>query len=86
MRFGSPIAKADHFERDGAIETLLVGTIHYALTASSDFLEQLVVTKIYEPSCRSRLFRSRRYLHAFIAAGLNDPGYGFLFEQTEAGF
>jgi len=32
MRFGGPRAEADYFERDGAIETFLMGAIDYALT------------------------------------------------------
>ena len=42
----SPRAQANDFERDGAIETFLVRSINYALTAPADFLQQFVVTKV----------------------------------------
>jgi hypothetical protein len=44
--FGRPRAQADHFERDGAIETFLMCPINNTLTAPADFLQQLVVTKL----------------------------------------
>ena len=51
MRFGGPGTEADHFKRDSAIETFLMGTINNALTASADFLQQLVVAKVPEYFC-----------------------------------
>src|SRR5437762_271039 len=56
MRFSGPGAQADHFERDGAIETFLMGAINHALTAASDFLQQLVIAKVCEHSNRRRGF------------------------------
>jgi hypothetical protein len=46
MRFGAPIAQADHFERHRAMETFLVGAIDYTLTASANFLQQFVVAEV----------------------------------------
>jgi hypothetical protein len=48
MCFGGPRAKADHFKRDSAIETFLMGAINHALTAPANFLQQLVVAKVSE--------------------------------------
>ena len=45
VRFGRPRAQANHFERDGAIETFLMSAINYALTAAANFLQQLVVAE-----------------------------------------
>src|SRR5882672_1792544 len=42
----SPRAQADHFERDGAIETFLMGAINYTLTAPANLLQQFVVAKV----------------------------------------
>jgi hypothetical protein len=39
MRFSSPRANADHFQSDGPIETFLMRTINYALSAPGDFLQ-----------------------------------------------
>jgi hypothetical protein len=86
MRFGSPRAQADHFERDGAIETFLVSAIHYALTAPADFLQQLVVTKVCQHSCWLRGFLSMRRLPDFAATRISDRGYRVIREQAEAGF
>jgi hypothetical protein len=72
VRFGGPRAKADHFERDGAIKTFLMGAINYALTASADFLQQFVVAKVCEHSNRMRGFLFNCYSHAIITAGLSD--------------
>ena len=54
MRFGGPGAQANHFKRDGAIETFLMGAINYALTAPADFLQQFVIAKVAENLCGSR--------------------------------
>jgi hypothetical protein len=85
MRFGSPRAQADDFERDGAIESFLMGAINYALTAPADFLQQLVIAEVSQDSRRSRGFLSIRRPDAIIAAGVNDSGYRFVCEQTKAG-
>src|SRR5438094_10153999 len=44
VRFGGPTAQANHLERNRAIQTFLMGAINYALTASTDLFQQLVVT------------------------------------------
>src|SRR6266566_3654553 len=46
VRFGGPTAQANHLERNRAIQTFLMGAINYALTASTDFLQQLVVAQL----------------------------------------
>ena len=62
MRFGGPRAQADHFERDGAIETFLMRAINYALTAPADFLQQLVVAEFGWNLCGvQRLLQKRRH-------------------------
>ena len=45
MCFGRPRAQTNYFERDGAIETFLMSAINYALTAATNFLQQLVVAE-----------------------------------------
>jgi hypothetical protein len=85
MRFCGPIAQADHFERHGAIETLLPSTKYDALAALADFLQQFVVAEVAERLWRWRGFLFIRSSHAIVAAGVNDPGYRFLVEQTKAG-
>ena len=62
MRFGVPGTQADYFERDSAIETFLMGTINYALTASPDFLQQFVVANVCEYFCCSLSLSHARYL------------------------
>ena len=84
MRFGGPRAQANYFERDGAIETLLMSAINNTLTAPADFLQQLVVAKVAEHSCRSRGFLSIRCSRAIVAAGATDSGHNFVVEQTKA--
>src|SRR5215469_16563369 len=79
MRLSGPGTQADHFERDGAIETFLMGAINYPLATAANFLEQLVVTKVAKSSCPPRdglavASRSRRLLFvrrckAIIEAG-----------------
>ena len=51
VRFGGPGTEADHLQRDGAIETFLTGAINHALTATADFLQQLVVAKVARYFC-----------------------------------
>ena len=86
VRFGRPRAQANYFKRDGAIETLLMGAVNYTLTATTDFLQQFVIAKFSQHSCRSRDFPSIGCLHAIIAAEVLDPGYRFVCEQSKAVF
>jgi hypothetical protein len=79
MRFGGPGAKANDFKGDGAIETFLMGTINYALTAPAYFLQQLIVAKISQHLCRSRtvsLAWHRRWIGGICI---------LVLEQTKAG-
>ena len=82
MRFRGPMAQADHFECDGAVEAFLLRAINYALTAPADFLQQFVVTKVAQaflsaPRCSPDL------VAADTAAGVIDPGYRFVLKQTK---
>jgi hypothetical protein len=76
--FGGPGAETDHFKRHVPIETLLMRTIDHSLAASADFLQQFIIAKVAEDSCRSRGFLSIRHWHAVIAGGVNHLGYSFL--------
>jgi hypothetical protein len=62
MRFGRPGAQADDFERNGAIETLLMRAVNYALTAPADLLQQFVVAKVSQHFRRARTMTSTRGL------------------------
>src|SRR5262249_47994791 len=84
MRFSSPGAQTDHFERDGAIKTLLIGAINYALTTASNFLQQRVFSEVCQHSDRLRGFLPVRCSNAFGVARVRAPGYRFVIEQTEA--
>jgi hypothetical protein len=78
MRFGSPRAQANYFERNGTIETLLVRPINHPLPASTDFFQQLVIAKVSQHFRRARTMTSTR--------GLRWIGRAFmLFEQTKTG-
>src|ERR1700758_3114405 len=46
MRFACPLAKADDFQCDCAVETFLSCPEHHALTAASNFLQQVVVAEL----------------------------------------
>ena len=50
MRVGSPMAQADHLERDSAVETLLPRAINHALAATTDYLQQFIVAKVARTS------------------------------------
>ena len=39
VRFRRPMTKADHFQRDCAIETFLPRAIHHTLTTAADYVE-----------------------------------------------
>ena len=84
MRFSSPGTQADHFERDGAIETFLMGAINHALTAASDFPHQLVVSEVSQDSCGLRGCLFVPWPHVVLAAGVNNPGHGIIVQQTKA--
>ena len=83
MRFGRPRAQADHFKRDCAIETFLMGAINYALTAAANFLQQLVIAKVCEHSCWWSGFLPIQCLHTTIAIDISGRGYRFVVEKTK---
>ena len=51
MRFRSPMAEANHFECNRAIQTFLPGAIDDTLTATADLLQQFVVAKVSQHFC-----------------------------------
>ena len=68
MRFSGPGAQANYFERDGAIETFLMGAINHPLTAAADFLQQFIIAKVAKYFCWSRSFPSIQDGQAIIVA------------------
>ena len=52
MRVGSPMAQANDFESDSAVETFLPRAINHALAATTDYLQQFIVAKVGERLCR----------------------------------
>ena len=66
MRFGGPMAEADHFECDGAVQTFLPRAINYALAAAADFLQEFVIAKV---SKHSWLLRGAFFI-ALLASGV----------------
>jgi hypothetical protein len=96
VRFGGPRAEANHFERDGTIETFLMGAINYALSAPANFLEQFVIAEVCEHTCRSVGPRFVVCPRAIIThditrlspsySGPFDPSYRFVVEQTKPTF
>src|SRR5205807_7725500 len=85
MRFSRPMAKADHFQCDRAVQTFLPGAINYALSTTTDLLEQFVVTKVGKRLCRTWCFLFIWCSLAILAAGVDDPGYRFVREQIKPG-
>ena len=84
MRFGGPMAQADHFQCHGAVQTFLPRAINHALTAATDFFLDFVITKVSEAflGCRVAFFLSVRS-RAIITTGVTDPGYRFVGEKTK---
>src|SRR6266513_5994880 len=54
MRLRGPMSQTNYFESYGAVETFLPGAINYALSTTTDLLEQFVVTKVGQRLCRTR--------------------------------
>jgi hypothetical protein len=50
--FTRPLTKADDFQGDCAIETLLPGAVNYTLAATPNLFEQLVIAKLHVGSAR----------------------------------
>src|SRR5438046_8443562 len=82
MRFSGPMAQANHFERNRAIETFLPGAINDALAAATDYLQQFVVAKIAECPRAARLHfrRARRSRPTCVRRFV-----GFISGQIKAG-
>jgi hypothetical protein len=51
VRFTRPWSKGDDFKRDCAIEAFLSRAKHHALTAATNFFQQLVVAKVTQNFC-----------------------------------
>jgi hypothetical protein len=75
-----PRTYAYDLERHGAIETFLVGPIHYALTTPADFLQQLIVAKISQDSFWSGDFLSIVRSRLIVPAAISGSSYRFLVE------
>src|SRR4029077_8055430 len=58
MRFGGPRAQADHFERDGAIETFLMSAINNTLTAAANLFHQFIIAQ-FSHDCDEALVPGR---------------------------
>src|SRR6266403_6352850 len=61
VRFGGPRTQSKQFERDSTVQTFLMGAIHHALAAPTNFLQQFVVAKVSEYLCRPRSLLLIRY-------------------------
>ena len=48
MCVGGPMAEANHFERNSAVQTFLPRAINDTLTATADHLQQFIVAKVGE--------------------------------------
>jgi hypothetical protein len=70
MRFGSPMAKTDDFERHRAVQAFLAGSINHTLTTASDFFLDFVIAKVSKNSWLSRGFLPVRCPHAIVATGV----------------
>jgi hypothetical protein len=83
MRLARPLTEANYFQSHYAIQTLLTGTKHYALTSTTYFLQQFIVAEFSQHRCKS-LALGRRTLWFISETGIGDPGYSFfLVEQTK---
>jgi hypothetical protein len=81
MRFRGPLAQADHFECDGAVEAFLSRTVNYTLPTAADFLQQFVIAEVTEYCWRFDAFLSVCFLFA-IASGVDAPDYRLVIEQS----
>ena len=90
MRFSRPLAEANDFQRDCAVETLLARSKHHALTAAADFLQQVVIAKVSQYLGSTRCFftmvsssRSIRF-RIFIGIVVIASGYRCVQKQTKS--
>jgi hypothetical protein len=60
MRVGSPMPQANHLQGDSAVETFLPRAINHSLAATTDYLQQFIVTKVGERLWPFRFFISVR--------------------------
>ena len=86
MRFGGPMAQADHFERDDAIQTLLL-----ARDTPHPGRHDRFPPAIHSRQSRRTSLPTARFLFICVlhrpssAAGVIDPGYRFVREQIKSG-
>jgi len=89
VRLACPLAETNDLQRYGAIETLLPGAKHDALTASPYFFEQFVVTEFSNHFGEALALISRASWFVRVAGviplrrgygGQGDLGYSFLSE------
>jgi hypothetical protein len=85
MDIGGPMAQADHFDGNGTVETFLPRPVHYALTASTDHLQQFIVAKIGKRRWSSRASLAIRRSLIIMAAGIDDAGCRFAHKQIKPG-
>src|SRR5262249_48154841 len=88
MRSACPLARADDFQSDCAIETLLSRQVNYPLVATADFVQQFVVAEFPQQAgdalaCHGRTCwivhvqrRPRHRLQVHPRAGQGQPGEG----------
>src|SRR5262245_53674687 len=95
MRFLRPMAQANYFESNSAVQTFLPRAIHHALATATDYLQQFVITEVAECFCAIEFLVSIRCYRTIIVAGVirlrrgyggqADPGYSFASQQIKAG-
>src|SRR6266550_4311823 len=78
----APLAEADHFECDSAVEAFLSRALDYALAAPADFFQQFIIAKVTEHSCWPRGL-VRRCRRKAIVGTVNDVGSRFVIEQSK---
>src|SRR5438034_10083668 len=61
--FARPLTKANDFQRNRAIETLLPGAKYHALTAATDFFQQFVIAQFSEKLGGASCFLVMRRRH-----------------------
>src|SRR5436190_2752865 len=84
VRIGSPVAKANHLESDSAVETFLSRAINHSLTATTDYLEQFIVTKVGECLWPIGFLFNMRQWQASKPLRVIEPSYRTTGEQIEA--
>src|SRR5215467_10593830 len=85
MRFGGPVAQANNFKRNGAIQAFLAGPIYHSLPTASDFLQQFVIAKIGERLCPIRFLFNTGQWPGSIRARSIESGYRIMSQQIKSG-